>query len=76
MDVRESAHERMEQELSRLAPQIPRAPIKPVEPVGLEEHHRIAKDESNKLYFGDWLSSNANDPAFKVCFNLFRFFLP
>ncbi|KAJ7116991.1 hypothetical protein C8R44DRAFT_627458, partial [Mycena epipterygia] len=65
MDVRESAHERMQQELSRLAPEPLRKPSQPIEPVLLEDHHRIAKDESNRYYFNEWLSENQDDPAFK-----------
>ncbi|KAJ7441110.1 hypothetical protein FB451DRAFT_1106240, partial [Mycena latifolia] len=67
MDVREAAHERMEQEISRRlqASQTPKDPVKPPEPIALEQHHRIAVDESNKLYLSDWLSENSADPAFK-----------
>ncbi|KAJ7493379.1 hypothetical protein B0H11DRAFT_1911278 [Mycena galericulata] len=57
MDVRESAHERMQQELVR------HEPVKPVDPVSLDQHHRIAKDESTKVYFSD---IEFTDPAFKT----------
>lgn len=63
MDVRESAHERMQQELASLVPGTPQQPITPVDPVPLDQHHRIARDESSKIYFSDLHSA---DPAFKV----------
>ncbi|KAJ7078763.1 hypothetical protein C8R43DRAFT_1177846 [Mycena crocata] len=62
MDVRESAHERMQQELAVLAPKITQSNTDLT--ATMDQHHRIAKDESDKLYLHDWLSENAADPAF------------
>ncbi|KAJ7881644.1 hypothetical protein B0H13DRAFT_2540449 [Mycena leptocephala] len=65
MDVRETAHERMQQELTRLLPQALQEAKAEPEPILVEQHHRIARDESNKIYLSDWLPSHAGDPAFK-----------
>ncbi|KAJ7076247.1 hypothetical protein B0H15DRAFT_790815 [Mycena belliarum] len=63
MDVREAAHERMQQEIAALAPlKVSRAPVKAVDPVPLDQHHRIAADESSRVYFRDL---DMSDPAFK-----------
>ncbi|KAJ7737919.1 hypothetical protein DFH07DRAFT_752764, partial [Mycena maculata] len=65
MDVREAAHERMQQEISHLVPDTAQAPASAPAPIPIEDHHRIAKDESNKIYLRDWLSDHSADPAFK-----------
>lgn len=65
MDIRETTHARIEAELASLDC-VPAQPDP--EPLDLEHHHRIAKDESQKIYFGDWLRKNEGDPAFVVSF--------
>jgi hypothetical protein len=66
MDVREAAHERMQQELTQLLPETVQQPVSAPQPIPLDQHHRIAVDESNKIYLSSWLASHADDPAFKV----------
>jgi hypothetical protein len=56
----------MQQELTRLLPQALQEAKAEPEPILVEQHHRIARDESNKIYLSDWLPSHAGDPAFKV----------
>jgi GrpB-like predicted nucleotidyltransferase (UPF0157 family) len=63
MDLRETAHTRIEAELASLNS---KPAQQNAETLDLERHHRIAKDESQKIYFGDWLRKNEGDPAFAV----------
>lgn len=66
MDIREQTHDRIAVELADAS--APGDVVAATETVAdsLDEHHRIAKDESNKLYLGDWTRKHSADPAFKV----------
>ncbi|KAJ6525271.1 hypothetical protein DFH09DRAFT_1329080 [Mycena vulgaris] len=54
MDVRETANEQMEQEIARLAPHTTPQLVGGAEPIPLDQHHRIARDESTKIYVPEW----------------------
>lgn len=67
MDVRESAHRRMDADL------MARDNDTPVKAADIDAllsggHHHIAKDESpaTRRHVGDWLDKHRDDPAFKV----------
>jgi hypothetical protein len=56
----------MQQELTQLLPDTLQQPVSAPQPIPLDQHHRIAADESNKIYLSSWLASHSDDPAFKV----------
>jgi hypothetical protein len=67
MDVRESAHRRIEADLQARDddPPVGQADI---DVLVSGNHHYIAKDESpaTRHHIGDWLEEHCHDPAFKV----------
>lgn len=64
MDVRETAHVRMVAALAELEADPLLLPDTLSD--ALDQHHRIAKSEKNRVYLSELLRKHAGDPAYKV----------
>jgi hypothetical protein len=69
MDMRESAHRRMEADLKALEKKpVPSEKGPEIAALIAGDHHHIAKEQSTatRIYIPDWLRKHHGDPALKV----------